>query len=385
MILYSAGRIFGVATRPIFLFLANNYLLANVAEGIAVAILASALALVAASADPHRGFYLRYFGPNPRTSGITFHVYLSSLWLLCILGSSLVWIVGIKFTGSPSLSMIAVIFFLSEKLADELLRLKLFQRNFDAWGRASIFRSFLQLGGLACAFLVMGAAVPAWLAILILAVSNGIVFLPQLPAGLMKNVWRRGARTALWLMRRATRSLLGNWQLWALALLTASIGYLDRLLALAMDKSALPLFMLVVMCFSIVQLAVDFFYLSRHRRDILEQRISLSDALTSRDFLLSCAGGLIVAITACAVVLRFSNNGSEFPLAYVIGIAVLQLTVAITIVPQQIHYWRNHWHRLVTIDIAFWILFSLLLCPDCGLNGRHRFFSHGVLRVPHYG
>lgn len=154
------------------------------------------------------------------------------------------------------------------------------------------------------------------------------------------------------------RSLFENRALWLLALVTSGVGYLDRLVALVMDKTTLPLFMLVVMCFSTVQMAVDFFYVSRYRRDFLEQRISLGKAFTSREFLVSLNGGLALAIVASAAVLSFSRNGQRFPIEFVLIIAVLQVSLAVIAIPQQILYWKNGIGRMLKIDLAFWALFG---------------------------
>lgn len=363
-IIYTVGRTCAVVTRPLCLFVANNYFSRSVAEGLAIAFLSSALALIGTAADPHRRFYIQRFATDPDVNGLTFYIYAVSLVLLGVLGSIIVFAMGLHFTYSLALAAASVVYFLSEKLADELLRLRLFERDFGAWGRASIMRSALQFLGLAALLGVAVSAVPAWLLVLVLSIGNLAVFVPQLPLGFGRKLMARGYSTTTRLAYRAARSLLANRLLWVFTLITAGVGYLDRLVVLVLDKATLPLFMLVVMCFSVVQMAVDFYYVSQHRRDFLEQRISLGAAFTSREFLGSLVAGLTLAVIACIAVLRFSRNGPEFPFEYVLAISALQVLLAVVLVPQQILYWKQCIARMLRIEVTFWALFlgASLVC-----------------------
>ncbi len=357
---YAVGRLSAVVARPLCLFAANNYFTAEAAQGLAVAFLASALGLIVIAAGPHRRFYMRLFARDHCVNGLTFYLYASSLILLVGVGCVFVFAIGLFFMNSLALAVAGVTYFFSEKLADELLRLRLYERDFEGWGRTSIVRSLLQLTSLAALLVVTGQEAPAWLAVLVLSSCNLLVFVPQMPNRIWRNVRPGRSGTALWLARRAAHSLLDNRILWALALITASVGYLDRVIALVLDTAILPLFMLVAMCFSVVQMAVDFIYLSRYRRDFLERRMSIGRAFTSREFLGSFSAGLAIAGLASIAVLHFSHNGAEFPLGYVFAIGALQVSLAIAIIPAEILYW-SHGHglgRMFCIELVFWALFS---------------------------
>src|SRR5688572_5089164 len=98
--LYSGGRLFAVASRPVCLFLANNYLAVGAAQDLAVAFLASTLALVAVAADSHRRLYLRYFNHGERIEGLSFYPFVASLLLLGGLGVLISMGVGLYFAKS---------------------------------------------------------------------------------------------------------------------------------------------------------------------------------------------------------------------------------------------------------------------------------------------
>ncbi len=353
--LYTAGRICGVLVRPACLFAANNYFPADAARALAAAFLASSLAMVATAADPHRRYYTLHFGRNPQATGLAFYVYVSGLCWMTLLGVILTVVVAFRFTGSVAAAAVAAGFFVSERLADEFLRLRFFERDFAGWGRITVLRSTLQAAGL----LILALAwdfTTGWAAVLVLALVNVAVFAPRVPSGVVHLPRHR--RLSLWLARRGAAALLQHWRVWAIAALGASVGYLDRLAALLVEPSLLPLFLLDVMTFSIVPIAVDFYYVSKHRRDFLQQQLTLETALANREFAASFLISLVVAGIACVVVLFLSRNGSEFPLMYVLVVAIVQGAAALTVVPQQLLYWNREFDRILRADVAFWLLFG---------------------------
>src|SRR6185437_11628437 len=121
---YALGRLCAVGTKPLILFVANNYLTPATAQALAVTFLASALALVGAAAGPHRRFYARYFSENTRLNGVTFYLYAASVALLMLFGCAIVCGIVLYFTHSPLMAAIGCLFFTSEKIADEVLRLR---------------------------------------------------------------------------------------------------------------------------------------------------------------------------------------------------------------------------------------------------------------------
>ena len=364
---YTIGRLCAVLTKPLFLFFANEYLSHASAQAIAATFLATTLMLMAIGADPHRWFYARRFGTNPQRSAISFYVYVCSVMILAILGSLGVLGIVLTATASASLAALAMIYFLSEKLADESLRMLLFERHFGAWGKAMLARSALQFGGLVASHAVTRGSTSSSLAVLALTFGNAVVFLPGLPGG----VWRvfiDGSMSRLsWLLRRSVGSLIRHWRLWATALITGSVGYLDRVVALAVDATLLPLFVLVIMCFSIVQMAVDFYFVSIHRREFLQGEITLRKAVTHPALVTSMAAGVIAAAIACALVLRFSHNGADFPWTYVAGIAVFQIAIAVATIPQLIVYWSRHFDWVLRTEGVFWVV---LLASGVFLDGH---------------
>uniref|UniRef100_UPI0040475BB8 hypothetical protein n=1 Tax=Polynucleobacter sp. TaxID=2029855 RepID=UPI0040475BB8 len=358
---YTLGRISSVAIRPLCLFIANNWFSSDAAIGLAITFLVSALSMAATSADPHRRYYTILFSKFKTTIGLSFYLYISSIILLVFMGVLFAFGFGVYFTGSIVFSVVIAIYFISEKLADEVLRLRLFERDLSRWGHSSLLKSLIQFSCLLGLFILFGKNVYPIAIVMILALSNFLVFIPQLPMMLFQSVKRLRGKLSCWLILRALRSLISNRMLWFIALMSSVVGYLDRLAFLKLDKSVLPLFTLVVMCFSVVQMLVDFYYLSPRRRDFLEHRIHLTSAISSGHFLFPLVGGLMTGAVATTLVLFFSNNSNYFSFSYVLAIAFLQILLAISLLPIQILYWSNSVTWIFYIELFIFTSICIIL------------------------
>jgi len=350
---YTLGRFAAVGIKPLLLFFANNYLVSTVAPELALAFLASALLMVFSSAGPERAFYSRHYDETIRRNGLPFYIYVVSVLLLGLAGAAFC-VTGLLLTrGSAGLALAVAIFFLSEKIADERLRWYLFERNLQAWGRASLARGAAQLLALLSGFLVFGQAMPGALLVLLLAIANVSVFRRALSFLRVRLV-----RLFLWLGRRSLMSLFRGWSIWLVALLTASVGYVDRIVVALADEALLALFSLLVMCFSVIQMAIDFYFLSRHRRDFLARKLLIRDVVKSREFLYAFLGGLIVASLTAAITLVLSAGGDRFPFVYVVYIALFQALMALALAPREIIYWSGRPQSLITLELVFWVLLA---------------------------
>lgn len=357
---YVLGRILAVSARPFLLLVATNYLVPEAAQGIAVVFLLVSLGMLAIAADVHRTFYTHRFAAEPTSDYHYFDVYAGSTVLVAALGSIIVFGGTWRFAGSLPIAAAAVLYFVAEKLQDEVLRYRLFESAFASWGRAVTVRALLQFLFLGVLLVLFRHQVPPWLAILGFALADLVVFVPHLPNGLTAKVVGMRSATLASLVRRSVRALYHSRLYWTMALLSAGIGYLDRILALVVDTSILPLFMLIVMCFSVVQLGTDFFFVSRHRRDFLQHRMTVRAAFLDRRFLMSLGGGLSISVIACAIVLLITKDGPAFPLVYIPFIALLQVAVTMTNIPREISYWIHPAKHIFRIDVAFWGAFGLV-------------------------
>jgi hypothetical protein len=374
--IYSIGRVCAVITRPACLYLVNNYLAQKTAEGLSEVFLISALIMGLISADPHRRFYQIYFSPDADNKRTAFYNYLSSLVLLVAIGCILIFTMVGKRSESFFFAIACILYFISEKLADEILRFNLFNRDLDKWGRLSGTRSILQI---LTVIILIGAFkdfATSEIIIIFWAAIGFSVYVKELPSEFLR--W--GCWQQIWLVIKlfpnSIKLITTDWELFAMTIVAAAIRYLDRLIVLFIDKSLLPLFTLVGMCFSIVPLAVDFFYVSPHRRDFLEQKLSIKNAFLNIEFIKNICMGVMLAGITTVIVLHFSVNSSSLPIYYIVVVAIINISLSLILVPEQILYWRHSLRIILSIDLTFWMLFGIAILSAWKLNlSSEIFFS----------
>jgi hypothetical protein len=345
-----------VANRPLLLLLTNNYLSHEAADALAVVFLTSTLALAAVGADPHRRFYPRYFGAAGSVNSLPFFLYIATVAILMAVGGTLVLGAALALTGSLVLAAVGCAYFVGEKLADEILRFRLFEQDFDAWGWACLRRAGLQAAGVAIVAGLFGTSAPGWLEILVLLAGTLVVFVPQVPNAVWALARRMKRSTVVWLLRHGGAWLSANWLAWILALLTSAMAYLDRMFALVIDRNVFALFMVVAMCWSSVLLAVDFFYVSRNRRAFLEHRLSLRMVFGTWGFWACLGFGALVGAVTSTAALLFSRDGGEFPVSYIAVIAIYQILLAAGSATREFPYWHNWISSMVRIEVMFYLL-----------------------------
>jgi len=159
----------------------------------------------------------------------------------------------------------------------------------------------------------------------------------------------------------ASSILKNHSYIWLSSLLTISISYSDRLFILLSNTEKLPSISLAVACFSLIQIGIEFFYISNYRSDFLENKMTLKNTLFGLHFLLIFLFFLCLSCFSYYVVDYFSLTKNKLNLTIIFSVLVTQIAVAINIVPQQILYWKSQYGKLISSDIIFWILFSLVL------------------------
>jgi len=355
---YTCGRVMIAASRPLILFLVNNFVGQEAAAGLSIVFLANALALAAIAADPHRRFYAKYFKATTPRFGQSYAIYLASVLLFAVAGLCVSGVIAWRLSGSIGLLVAASMYFGSEKLADEVMRFQLFASAFEEWGRANIVRSVLQLTFLTVLIGIARTHVSATVIAAMMALVNLAIFLPKLPYAsynLLLHLKRsRRARLA----KKALRVISADWLLWVLAMLSAGMSYVDRTLAAIVAPAILPQFMLASMSLSVIQLTVDYFYISRHRRAFLDGSITLDSVVRTREFPVILVGGLIMAVAGCLLTLRWSRNGDLLEGRYIAVMVVIQLSVALISVLREIPYWRGAIRTLVFVEMGFYALFA---------------------------
>lgn len=350
---YVVGRVAFLFSRPLFLLVANQFFGNGVAALIAAAFLVSAMLLTLLAVDSHRIYYARHFGTLGENAAFGFSRHVFSQAILSIVGVTLcIGYFGFM-EGKWFAAAAAALFFVTEKLADEILRFTLFERARALWGWLMIRRLVPQFLMFGCIVLIAPASSAAGpLLILALAGGNLISFVPRVPGAAIYRLTKH-TRSLLLHGSAALRLILGSGQLWALSLAAAFSSYNDRLIVLFAKKENLAIFTLLIVSLSMIQNAVEYFYLSQKRRDILEGKVNFLKVISSKSYIFIVLFSTLFGILTAFANIYFYKDAPDVPVVLFFFIAVSQISLATTLVAREVVYWNNQIKAALKVEVTY--------------------------------
>lgn len=352
---YLFGRILAVIVRPALLFITSNYIQVSVSVDLAICFLTSSLSFVVVSMDAHRLYYEYYFKEKRLLAAQQFIKYNINTIFLLIFSCLFAFAFDVFYAQKDVFFTINVIIYLvSEKIVDELLRFSLFEKRFYRWGKINLYRFLFIIFFL----LILGfcnSLNQSNLIIFSFSVSNFLITLPLLfrLKEFFKKVYTIQQHSKD-VIAKSIGSLKSNIIIWVFVLLSASTSYVDRLISLATIQNKLAAITIAATCFSLIQMGIDFFYVSAHRREFLENKLSITNTLLTRKFIKLYLATLTVSICFYGVIAFLSKAENRLDLHILIGLILMQSSIAINSIPQQILYWKDKLSKLIIVDTFFW-------------------------------
>lgn len=364
---YFLARIITVLFKPLFILCLTQQD-KIFADRVTLVFVVSSLTMLLIQFDPHRFFYKAYFSStNDTNRGNQFSLtrYLSTIEILTLLGGILsIFLYAYK--TSDLLGATAVgLFFLSEKIYDEILRLNLFSKHFDRWGYWNLYKTALFL---ICSLPIMILSSFRFEVFLytycLLSLLTFTIFFKYKPnyANPINRIFRKS--------KIAYNNMIKLRSYWFASLLSLILGNYDRLVVYIFAIPYISDFYIILAVISVIPLLLDFFYTSLNRRAILDGE------LNSLKFLSSGRLPLILLISFTLVIISFlcmSLLGVEnyFLRSYTLIFVLIfsQTIAAISSILRDIVYWHLPKGRLVfaefiTAFLAIACLFSVRFFSD---------------------
>ncbi|MEK9614664.1 MAG: hypothetical protein VW080_12180, partial [Flavobacteriaceae bacterium] len=242
---YATGRLLSLVSKPLVLLAVNNFYASDSAPLLAAVFLFSAICLAFSGVDAHRAYYLEQFSSSlSKKIGLFFYKYVASVVVLSISFSLIFAILFSVKSGLSFLSIMVFVFIISEKLADECLRYRIYDQKFSDWGRLSINRALLQCGLIGLSIIIMETSTVTPL-VFCLALGNFITFGRGIPLAAYRVISWRGIRRKRFLPN-VLKTLWNLKLLWCLAALAAVFANLDRILIYLFESKELGLFYIIV-------------------------------------------------------------------------------------------------------------------------------------------
>lgn len=339
---YIVGRFAAMASRPVMLLALKQWGGNDLAATVAVVFLVAMLASAVSAFDTHRGFYQAYFGEHRhRGMEIAYRQYCGATILQLIAVSPLLFGFIIYRFGDPMLGMLVAAYFASERLADEAQRFLIFKGKRQEWGWRILTKALLQMAGASVSTVLLGPnAVHAVLGILL--AGNLAAYSTKLPWRYLPAEWQA------W--KAGATACLNQRLFWLLSMITTCISYLDRIVVMLFQQSDLAVYTILVSSISIVQNAVEYFFMSLRRREILQGRLSLSGVFLDGYFCMIVGIAAVVGSAASWVMLWFYHGNQIDHLKLVPIVLLSQVTLSVSLVLREIIYWNHSVARLAWLE-----------------------------------
>jgi hypothetical protein len=342
---YISGRMAALASRPLMLVALNKWGGNDVAATVAVVFLVVMLAAAVSAFDTHRGFYQAFFGDErSRELKPSYRLYCGATTLQIALVSPLLVAFVLYRFADPALAALVAVYFASDRLADEAQRFLIFRGHRQEWGGRMMVKTVLQLGGAAAAAMLLGQHA-AHAAVAVLLAGNAVAYGTKLPWRYLPRRWDE--------LKGAAATCLNQRLFWLLSMVTTFISYLDRIVVMLFQQSDMAAYTILVSSMSIVQNAVDYFFMSLRRRDILRGQLSLAGIFLNRHFYLILSAAALVGCIVSWLMLRLYHGRQIDHLELVPIVLLSQVALSVTLVLREIVYWNHNVQRLAWLEGGF--------------------------------
>jgi hypothetical protein len=357
---YILGRIFSVLFKPILLYYLTNNYYNNFGIEIGLCFLITPLSFIFTSFDTHRNYYHAFILRKKYLSGKFFQIYLISITFLTFIAIIFAFIFLFIKNDHNIIFILSVLFYiLTEKLIDEFIRFKLFEKDFKTWGRINIQR--ICLSSLILLFCLFFDLIKnSYIIILIISICNLIVifrYLLKLKVYIKKTI--KG--NINFLLITSLKSLKFNISIWISSSLSVSIIYTDRIFAYIINQNILPSITIASTCFSLIQMGIEFFYISNYRREFLEKKMKISSVLSNTKFLLLIFSLIFVSVICYIMIYNYSSQSIRLNFEIILSIILINIFLAINSISYQILYWENKFSHLIKVDVLFWFLLLFIM------------------------
>ncbi|BBU63687.1 hypothetical protein MSC49_36220 [Methylosinus sp. C49] len=374
---YVLGRTAALGSKPAILLVVNQLIGNSTASLIAVVLVVVSLAMAASGFNSHRVFYKLYFGERKhRGLKISYRSYVNAVACQIVLAAIPISLYMRWQNGQFLLAFIVVAYFASERLADESQRFLIFFGARAEWGRKILIKALIQVLGVAVVCAVASNEQAATGAVAALALGNIIPYAGHLRWPYFPSQWS--------MLLDGWRASREQTNFWILSAVTAPIAYMDRIVVMIYNQSDMALFVLLVSCLSIIQNAVEYFFYSLRRRDILQSKFKIQDLVFSRNMYAIVGGSAFVGIVLCFVVLDQYSERSIDKYGLIPFILICQLSLALSLVIREIIFWNHDILQLTLLEAAF-VIAVLAILMGLRVVGADYIAALGVLSALYVG
>ena len=344
---YIFSRFISASIKPLMLFLSLAFGYQEFGTIIAMVFLVSSVNMMLCSVPIFRDFFINFNNKSTLKKKYFRHQYKSQIVILFLI--SIIFIIPINqfFENSIEIFFCSVLIFSVDKVHDEIQRLLILKKDFNAWSTITNFKSIT----------------------LVIFLLNPIIDINIIYLGIIYfliNFSKQYTYINLSFnfnlkneIKKFSFSIWKNKRIYMMNyfLLFFTIG--DKVVIGKSFRENLTEYIFLSNLLSVPLLFILYFYISKYRAEFVNNLISLKDVIFSKRFnyLLISTFSLVFVI----ILFYYSLNFSKFSIPLIIPLSLIYIINAYNLILDEIVYWKSFYKDFLFFEFLFFMLFIIVI------------------------
>ena len=344
---YIFSRFISVSIKPLILFICLTFGFKEFGTVVAMVFLVSSVNMMLCSIPLFRDYFINSSNISPLKKKYFKNKYKSEIVILFLI--SLIFIIPINkfFENNLEIFICSVLIFSIDKIYDEIQRLLILKKNFNAWSTITNLKNLT----------------------LIIFLFNPIININIVYLGIIYffiNFFKLYSYIKLSFkfnlikeIKKFSFSIWNNKKIYMMSyfLLFYSIG--DKILIGKTFKENLTEYIFLSNILSVPLLFILFFYISRYKTEFVKNLISFNDVIFSKRFnyLLFSIFFLIFVF----VVFFHNLNFLNFSITSLIYLSLIYVIKSYSLILDEIVYWKSFYKDFLFFEFSFFLLFLVII------------------------
>jgi len=342
---YIFSRFVSVTVKPLMLFACLSLGFKEFGTVLAMVFLVSSVNMTLCSIPIFRNLFINFNNKSVLKKRYFRNKYKSEIVIIYLI--SIIFIIPINqfFENSIEIFICSVLIFSVEKVHDEIQRILILKKSFDAYSIITNLKNITLFIFLLNPFININIIYLGVIYFFINFYKQYTYINLSFNFNLIKNI------------KRFTSSILNNKKIYIMNyfLLFYTIG--DKVIVGKIFKENLTEYFFLSQILSIPMLFIVYFYLAKYRAEFVDNLMILKDVVLSKKFnylLISTFIGVFVIF-----LFYYSLNFSNISIVSIIILSLIYIVKAYSLVLDEIVYWKNFYKDFLFFEFLFFVIFLI--------------------------
>ena len=342
---YIFSRFVSVTVKPLMLFACLSLGFKEFGTVLAMVFLVSSVNMTLCSIPIFRNLFINFNNKSALKKRYFRNKYKSEIVIIYLI--SIIFIIPINqfFENSIEIFICSVLIFSVEKVHDEIQRILILKKSFDAYSIITNLKNITLFIFLLNPFININIIYLGVIYFFINFYKQYTYINLSFNFNLIKNI------------KRFTSSILNNKKIYIMNyfLLFYTIG--DKVIVGKIFKENLTEYFFLSQILSIPILFIVYFYLAKYRAEFVDNLMILKDVVLSKKFnylLISTFIGVFVIF-----LFYYSLNFSNISIVSIIILSLIYIVKAYSLVLDEIVYWKNFYKDFLFFEFLFFVIFLI--------------------------